>query len=98
MLEEEGIRIRTNATCIELNQEGSSVSVAVDCSDRTNRIFGSHILLATGRTPNTDDLGLETANVECRGRYGEQARTDRMGCVVEWKRLSPDSERNCCMK
>ncbi len=64
MLEEEGIRIRTNASCIELNQEGSSVSVAVDCGDRTNRIFGSHILLATGRTPNTDDLGLQTANVE----------------------------------
>ncbi len=64
MLEEEGIRIRTNASCIELNQEGSSVSVAVNCSDRTNRIFGSHILLATGRTPNTDDLGLEAANVK----------------------------------
>lgn len=64
MLEEEGIRIRTNASCIEIDQEALSVSVAVDCSDRATRIFGSHILLATGRKPNTDDLGLEAANVK----------------------------------
>ncbi len=68
MLEEEGIRIRTNASCIELNHEASSVSVAVDCSGRANHIFGSHILLATGRTPNTDDLGLEAANVDVDDR------------------------------
>ena len=32
------------------------------------------------------------------GSHGQQARTDRMGCVVEWKRIAPDSERICRMK
>jgi pyruvate/2-oxoglutarate dehydrogenase complex dihydrolipoamide dehydrogenase (E3) component len=31
-------------------------------------VRGSHLLVATGRRPNTDDLGLETAGVQMDGR------------------------------
>jgi len=68
LFEAEGITVRTSASCIELRNEGPSVSVALDCHDQPARIAGSHILLATGRVPNTDDLGLAVANVEVDNR------------------------------
>lgn len=64
MLEAEGITFRMNATCIGLNRDGTSVSVELNCDDQPSKVVGSHILLAIGRVPNTDDLGLEAAKVE----------------------------------
>lgn len=64
MLEAEGISFRTNATCIELHHNGASVSVSLDCKEEPSGIAGSHILLAIGRVPNTDDLGLDAAGIE----------------------------------
>ncbi len=64
ILEAEGIAIRTSATCITLAREEQGISVGVDCTDGTPRINGSHVLLATGRRPNTDDLGLDRAGIE----------------------------------
>jgi pyruvate/2-oxoglutarate dehydrogenase complex dihydrolipoamide dehydrogenase (E3) component len=64
MLEAEGVSIRTNAKCIELSPGVNSVGVVFDCEDRSTRIIGSHVLLAIGRLPNTDDLGLDAAGVK----------------------------------
>jgi pyruvate/2-oxoglutarate dehydrogenase complex dihydrolipoamide dehydrogenase (E3) component len=64
MLEAEGITFRTSATCLALHHDGPSVSVTLDCQDQPATITGSHILLAIGRVPNTDDLGLDVAGVE----------------------------------
>ena len=64
MLEAEGISFRTNATCIELHHNDASVSVSLDCKEEPSGIAGSHILLAIGRVPNTDDLGLDAAGIE----------------------------------
>jgi pyruvate/2-oxoglutarate dehydrogenase complex dihydrolipoamide dehydrogenase (E3) component len=64
MLEAEGIAFRTNATCIALEREGSSVSIVLHCEDTPNRVVGSHVLLAIGRVPNTDDLGLDVAGID----------------------------------
>ena len=63
ILEGEGIAIRTGARCITLARDGEGVSVGVDCTEGAPRIRGSHVLLATGRRPNTDDLGLEVAGI-----------------------------------
>lgn len=63
ILEKEGIAIRTGAECISLAKHGSGVAVGLECSDEPRRIAGSHVLLAVGRTPNTDDLGLDKAGV-----------------------------------
>ncbi|WP_158750290.1 FAD-containing oxidoreductase [Acidobacterium sp. S8] len=63
-LEAEGIRFRLNAECIRLEKSGSDVAVAVTCDEDSAASVGSHILLAVGRRPNTDDLGLEHAGVE----------------------------------
>jgi pyruvate/2-oxoglutarate dehydrogenase complex dihydrolipoamide dehydrogenase (E3) component len=69
VLEAEGIEFRLNAACIHLEQNGDGVSVELDCDDGDLEVFGTHVLLAIGRTPNTGDLGLETigAAVDERG-------------------------------
>ncbi|HEU4484377.1 MAG TPA: FAD-containing oxidoreductase [Povalibacter sp.] len=64
----EGIAIRTNAECIRLARHPDGVEVAVNCSEGDPVITASHVLLAVGRRPNTDDLGLEAAGVATDSR------------------------------
>jgi pyruvate/2-oxoglutarate dehydrogenase complex dihydrolipoamide dehydrogenase (E3) component len=63
ILEREGIAVRTNAMCIGLGRHEQGVAVSVDCTQDPARSIGSHVLLAVGRRPNTDDLGLDKAGV-----------------------------------
>jgi pyruvate/2-oxoglutarate dehydrogenase complex dihydrolipoamide dehydrogenase (E3) component len=63
ILENEGVEIRLNAKCIAFRKEGSDIAVGVDCEQGSPEVIGSHVLLAVGRRPNTDDLGLEKAGV-----------------------------------
>ena len=62
-LEKEGIHVRTSAECIHFEPHGSDIAAGVDCTDDPTDSIGSHVLLAVGRRPNTDDLGLEKAGV-----------------------------------
>jgi pyruvate/2-oxoglutarate dehydrogenase complex dihydrolipoamide dehydrogenase (E3) component len=61
-LTNEGITVRVNAKCLSVTKQGDDMLLRVDC-DGTSEIRGSHLLVATGRRPNTDDLGLERAGV-----------------------------------
>jgi pyruvate/2-oxoglutarate dehydrogenase complex dihydrolipoamide dehydrogenase (E3) component len=63
ILEAEGIDVRTGAECLSVEREGNGVSIGVDCKEGEPRVSGSHLLLAVGRVPNTDDLGLERAGI-----------------------------------
>lgn len=63
ILEAEGIDIRTSAECIAFASHPDGVAVRVDCTEGTPEVIGSHVLLAVGRQPNTDDLGLDRAGV-----------------------------------
>lgn len=69
ILEKEGIAIRTGAKCITLAKHAGGVAVGLECKEEPRRVEGSHVLLAVGRTPNTDDLGLERAGV-ATGEHG----------------------------
>ena len=64
ILESEGIEVRLNAKCIAARTEEDRVVVGLDCADDERRAEGSHLLLAVGRAPNTDDLGLVKAGIE----------------------------------
>src|SRR5262249_9364547 len=64
ILETEHIKIRLSAACIALEKRGDDIVVHVECSSGDKIVIGSHVLLAVGRVPNTDDLGLENAGVE----------------------------------
>ena len=72
ILESEGIEIRLNAKCITLAKHGNGVAAGLSCEGGPPEVTGSHLLLAVGRVPNTDDLGLEKAGV----------KTDPRGYVV----------------
>jgi pyruvate/2-oxoglutarate dehydrogenase complex dihydrolipoamide dehydrogenase (E3) component len=63
-LEAEGIAIRTNAECIRFARHPRGIGVGVNCADGEPEVIGSHVLLAVGRRPNTDDLGLEKTGIE----------------------------------
>jgi pyruvate/2-oxoglutarate dehydrogenase complex dihydrolipoamide dehydrogenase (E3) component len=63
-LEGEGIQIRLNAECIAFSRRGEEIVAHVDCAEEPREISGTHVLLAVGRRPNTDDLGLDKAGIE----------------------------------
>jgi pyruvate/2-oxoglutarate dehydrogenase complex dihydrolipoamide dehydrogenase (E3) component len=64
ILAAEGIQTRLGAECVRFEASGQDIRAHVICRDGEPDILGSHVLLAVGRRPNTDDLGLETAGVE----------------------------------
>ncbi|MCG7393822.1 FAD-containing oxidoreductase [Microvirga sp. ACRRW] len=72
ILTDEGIMVRTNATCIGFKPHPNGVAVDIDCTSGEPFAVGSHVLLAVGRRPNTDDLGLDTVGimVDARGYIG----------------------------
>ena len=82
ILEAEGIAVRTNACCIRLARHDRGVSVGVDCADGAPEVVGSHVLLAVGRRPNTDDLGLDKAGIETDAK-GYIEVDDRLATNVE---------------
>ena len=82
ILEAEGIKVRTNAECIRFRPHEEGVAVGVDCTEGEPEIIGSDVLLAVGRRPNTDDLGLDKAGVE----------TDQRGYIKVGDDLSTNVE------
>jgi pyruvate/2-oxoglutarate dehydrogenase complex dihydrolipoamide dehydrogenase (E3) component len=63
ILDDEGIRILTDADATRVEDRSGRVAVAVEVGGKTTEVVGSRLLVATGRRPNTDDLGLEKAGV-----------------------------------
>ena len=64
ILESEGIRILTDANATEVAERGGEVVVSVTTGGQRTDVVGSHLLVATGRRPNTDDLGLDKTGVQ----------------------------------
>jgi pyruvate/2-oxoglutarate dehydrogenase complex dihydrolipoamide dehydrogenase (E3) component len=63
ILAREEIGVRVNAKCIGFSKRGEEIMAHAECTAGAPEIGGSHVLLAVGRRPNTDDLGLEAAGV-----------------------------------
>jgi len=68
ILEDEGVDVRTGAECIRLAPHADGVEVGVSCDDGDPAVVGSDVLLAVGRVPNTDDLGLDAAGLAVTDR------------------------------
>lgn len=72
ILREDGIEVLLNADAVRAaTGAGSEVQLVVRVDGAERTLTGSHLLVAAGRVPNTDRLGLEAAGVE----------TDRRGFV-----------------
>jgi pyruvate/2-oxoglutarate dehydrogenase complex dihydrolipoamide dehydrogenase (E3) component len=63
IMQREEIEVRLNAKCIGLSKREDGIGVNVDCETGSPQEIGTHVLLAVGRRPNTDDLGLEKAGI-----------------------------------
>jgi pyruvate/2-oxoglutarate dehydrogenase complex dihydrolipoamide dehydrogenase (E3) component len=76
-LETEGIEFRLNSRTTRIDKANGRVVLKVEAGGRSETVTGTHLLVATGRRPNSDDLGLEAAGV----------RTDAHGYIQVNNRL-----------
>src|SRR3984885_7938207 len=67
-LEAEGVEFCMNSNVIKVEGQQGRITVAIVTGDRTQTITGTHLLAATGRRPNIDDLGLDNAGVALDSR------------------------------
>ena len=65
ILAAEGVRFRLGATGLSVGRRGDQIGITVDGAPE---ILASHLLLAVGRVPNTDDLGLDRAGIATDAR------------------------------
>lgn len=63
-LENEGIRFVLKARTTLVEKQDGQVSLKLEVGGKSQPVSGSHLLVATGRRANSDDLGLEKAGVE----------------------------------
>jgi pyruvate/2-oxoglutarate dehydrogenase complex dihydrolipoamide dehydrogenase (E3) component len=82
-LKDEGVDVRVNSKIVGVEKQGNSVGVTVQSDGKTSQIVGTHLLVAIGRRPNTDDLGLDKAGIatDPRGyiQVDDQLRTNVPG-------------------
>ena len=67
-LTREGIGLRLNANCLRVSKRNDEIVMALDCQQGAPEVSGSHLLVAVGRRPNTDDLGLDHAGIRADAR------------------------------
>ena len=82
ILRDEGIDIRVDCKVAGVAMHGSNIALKVE-TEASREIVGTHLLLAIGRRPNTDDLGFDKAGVVCDERgyiqVDERLRTNVPG-------------------
>jgi pyruvate/2-oxoglutarate dehydrogenase complex dihydrolipoamide dehydrogenase (E3) component len=64
ILENEGIAIRLDNECIGFEKRGEKIAIKLNHQDKNKEVVGSHVLMAVGRHPNTDDLGVDKAGLK----------------------------------
>jgi pyruvate/2-oxoglutarate dehydrogenase complex dihydrolipoamide dehydrogenase (E3) component len=83
VLERDGIEVRTGAQCMNVKQDKHAIAIGLDCESGAPSARGSHLLMAVGRRPNTDDLALDKAGIEVdeRGyiKVDDECRTNVEG-------------------
>ena len=83
ILEAEGIRFVLGAEDLALAPRGEQITVSATVGGQAKTLVGSHVLLAIGRQPNTDGLGLDVAGIDTDKRgyitVDEQCRTSADG-------------------
>jgi pyruvate/2-oxoglutarate dehydrogenase complex dihydrolipoamide dehydrogenase (E3) component len=79
-LKGEGIDVRVDSKVIGVEKQGNAIGVKIESAGKTSQVAGTHVLVAIGRRPNTDDLGLDKAGIatDARGyiEVDDQLRTN----------------------
>ncbi|SSC12153.1 putative pyridine nucleotide-disulfide oxidoreductase YkgC [Mesotoga infera] len=69
IMKDEGIDVLLDSEPLQIRSAGGNrISLTVRSSEKETTLAGSHLLLATGRLPNTPDLNLEKAGIQVDGR------------------------------
>ncbi len=83
ILEKEGIDVRLSAKNMSFDKSGDVIHVSIEDKSGASRIDCSHVLMAVGRQPNTDDLGLDKAGIATDAKgfiiVDDQCRTNIEG-------------------
>jgi pyruvate/2-oxoglutarate dehydrogenase complex dihydrolipoamide dehydrogenase (E3) component len=77
ILQEDGLSILLNATATRVQQTDGSIRVEVKLPNELQTLSGSHLLVATGRTPNSDTLNLAAAGIQI-DRHGFIQANERL--------------------
>ncbi|HEY1871719.1 MAG TPA: FAD-dependent oxidoreductase, partial [Chitinophagaceae bacterium] len=81
-LEDDGIEILTNCPVTKVSSASKKISVTININREEKTLTGSHVLIATGRTPNTDALQLSNTNI----------KTDERGHIITNEKLETGVE------
>lgn len=88
-LEAEGIEFRLNTKASSVKAHHDGIALMLEADDNTSTLEASHLFVATGRQPNTDDIGLETVGVE-KDEHGIIKVDERLQTSVEGIRVAGD--------
>ncbi|HZM89462.1 MAG TPA: mercuric reductase [Blastocatellia bacterium] len=77
ILGEDGITVLLNSEVSNVSRSGEDINLTAQTPEAKQNLTGSHLLVAVGRTPNTDRLNLQAAGIE----------TDKRGFVTVNERL-----------
>jgi len=76
ILGEDGVEVYLESRPSRVQQDSDGkISLFFESGDKVRKLTGSHLLVATGRTPNTDTLNLEAAGVETNDRGSIQVNS-----------------------
>ncbi|MCM4168192.1 putative pyridine nucleotide-disulfide oxidoreductase RclA [Arenibacter antarcticus] len=64
IMEDSGVEIKLKSDCIGAKKKNDHIEATFNCDDNSQKLKASHLLLATGRTPNTDYMGLENTGIK----------------------------------
>ena len=64
ILTEDGIDLLLEARALRVSRNGRNIGVQIETKQGVHALAGSHLLVATGRTPNTDSLNIKAAGIE----------------------------------
>lgn len=82
ILRQDGVEILLNTTANRVSQSGDSVRLEIQSQSGSVTLAGSHLLVATGRVPNSDTLNLQVAGIQTDKR-GFIEVNDRLETTVE---------------
>jgi pyruvate/2-oxoglutarate dehydrogenase complex dihydrolipoamide dehydrogenase (E3) component len=82
ILRQDGVEVVLSAKATLVDQSGEKIQLQVEAGGKATSFFGSHLLVATGRTPNSDTLNLSATGVQT-DEHGFIRVNDRLETVAE---------------
>jgi pyruvate/2-oxoglutarate dehydrogenase complex dihydrolipoamide dehydrogenase (E3) component len=82
ILRQDGVEVVLNAKATGVAQASEGIRLSIESPGDATALIGSHLLVATGRVPNSDTLNLETAGIQ----------TDKRGFIQVNDRLETNAE------